>query len=330
VDVAPEQVVVTAGASQALLLASLALIEPGSSAVLFDPLLPAVPRARADGRGPRRVRAPAGRGRPPARPRAPGGEPRRQHPRPLPQLAERHDLLVVSDEVYRDLTYDGGPAPSILSVPGMDERTIVVDSFSKRLAMCGWRLGFAVAPPAVARRLEALLFVGAICAPSFVQQAGLEALRSPLSAAAPARMHDELDARRHVMLRGLAEIPGVRCSPPGGAFFAFPDIRQSGLGDRELAGRLLLDRGVAVLPGLMFGAGGAGHLRLSYAGSVAEIEEGVRGLRLQLGQRPHRRPRRPLWGRTALLEAFEHQGVRRAVRPLLEASCTHQVIARIV
>jgi aspartate/methionine/tyrosine aminotransferase len=304
VEVAPEQVVVTAGSSQGLLLAILALVEPGSSAILTDPGYPLYP-ALVQTAGGRAVTVPV-RGELGFRPdpeelsasmdettrvlvinsphNPTGSFLRRSDLEAVAEIAIEHDLLVCSDEVYRDLTYGDEPAPSILSVPGMAERTICLDSFSKRYAMCGWRLGFVVAPPAVARRLEAMMFMSAICPPGFVQVAGLEALRSTDSAAATARMRGVFAERRQAVWQGLDRLPGVTCHLPEAGFFAFPDIRGTGLTDAALTDRLLQEQGVAVLPGSMFGPAGAGNLRISYAASMEDIEAGIQGLERALCQ----------------------------------------------
>lgn len=194
----------------------------------------------------------------------------------IADLAERNDLVVISDEVYGSLAYGSERAPSILSLPGMAERTICLDSLSKAYAMCGWRLGFLVAPPALAGRLEAVTFCGALCAGSFAQVAAVEAITSATSAAALSQMRDEFRRRRDVMVEGLNRIPGLHCHQPQGAFYCFPDSRQTGIPDVELARRLLFEGGVAVMPGSLFGERGAWHLRISYAASMERIEEGLR------------------------------------------------------
>ncbi|HKC38550.1 MAG TPA: aminotransferase class I/II-fold pyridoxal phosphate-dependent enzyme, partial [Gemmatimonadales bacterium] len=164
-------------------------------------------------------------------------------------LAVRHDLVVVSDEVYGRIRYDGR-SDSIAALPGMLERTIIVDSFSKSYNMTGWRLGFGVLPAALVERVTTLVVNGTSCTPPFVQLAGLAALTGPQDSvtAAVARF----ERRRDWLVDGLNGLPGVRCARPEGAFYAFPDVRlveeRSGLATRELAARLLDDYGVAVLP----------------------------------------------------------------------------------
>ena len=191
----------------------------------------------------------------------------------IAELVLRHHLVVISDEVYGRIRYDGRE-DSIAALPGMLERTVIVDSFSKSYAMTGWRLGFGVLPGALVERVTTLVVNGTSCTPPFVQLAGLAALTGPQDAvtAAVARF----ERRRDWLVDGLNGLPGIRCTRPDGAFYAFPDVRQveerSGLSTRELAARLLDEYGVAVLPGTDFGPGGAGHLRLSFAVSPADLD----------------------------------------------------------
>jgi aspartate/methionine/tyrosine aminotransferase len=198
----------------------------------------------------------------------------------IAELALRHDLTVVSDEVYGRIRYDGR-ADSIAALPGMPERTLIVDSFSKTYSMTGWRLGFGVLPAALVERVTMLVVNGTSCTPPFVQLAGLAALTGSQQCvtAAVAR----LEGRRDWLVDGLNGLPGVRCSRPGGAFYAFPDVRKieerAGVSTQQLAARLLDVHGVAVLPGTGFGPGGAGHLRLSFAVSPAHLDLALDGIR---------------------------------------------------
>jgi len=200
----------------------------------------------------------------------------------IAELALRHDLIVISDEVYGRIRYDrGGRADSIAALPGMLERTIIVDSFSKSYAMTGWRLGFGVLPAALVERVTTLVVNGTSCTPPFVQLAGLAALAGPQDAvtAAVAR----LERRRDWLVDGLNGLPGVRCTRPAGAFYVFPDVRlveeRAGLSTRELAALLLEEHGVAVLPGTDFGPGGAGHLRLSFSVTPANLDLALERMR---------------------------------------------------
>jgi aspartate aminotransferase len=191
------------------------------------------------------------------------------------ELAIRHDLYVMTDEVYGQITYDGTHA-SLMTVPGMVERTIYSDGLSKAYSMCGWRLGFAVAPLEIAKRMETLMINSSSCAAAFTQMAAIEALSSPASDRAVEAMVSEFKRRRDVIVDRLNAMPGVSCHRPLGAFYVFPNITGTGLNEKELADRLLYEGGVAALAGTAFGAGGKGYLRFSYANSVEQIEEGMR------------------------------------------------------
>jgi aspartate/methionine/tyrosine aminotransferase len=198
----------------------------------------------------------------------------------IAELALRHDLTVISDEVYGRLRYDGR-VDSIAALPGMLERTIIVDGFSKTYAMTGWRLGFGVLPAALVERMATLIVNGNSCTAPFVQLAGLAALTGSQDAvvAAVAR----LEHGRDRLVDGLNGLPGISCASPTGAFYAFPDVRQvearAGLTTRQLAARLLEEYGVALLAGTDFGPGGAGHLRLSFAGPPADLDLGLERIR---------------------------------------------------
>jgi aspartate/methionine/tyrosine aminotransferase len=190
------------------------------------------------------------------------------------ELAVERDLWVVSDEIYSQIAYEG-VVPSIAELPGMRQRTIVMDGLSKAYAMCGWRLGIGVAPAELISRMETLMINSSSCATAFIQVATMTALESPQSEASIGRMVDEYRGRRDVVVDALNEIPGVHCHRPGGAFYVFPNITGTGIGERELADGLLGEAGVATLAGTAFGAMGKGFLRLSYAKDIPYLEEGV-------------------------------------------------------
>jgi aspartate/methionine/tyrosine aminotransferase len=189
----------------------------------------------------------------------------------IAQLAVERDLVVISDEIYCRLIFDGEHV-SLYSMPGMAERTIMMDGLSKAWAMCGWRLGFGVMPEDLARRMETLMINSSSCAAAFTQWAAVEAFESPESDRAVDEMVAEFKRRRDVIVDALNDIPGVRCHRPAGAFYVFPDISETGWNERELAARLLDEVGVAVLPGTTFGPEGAGHIRLSCANSVENLQ----------------------------------------------------------
>ncbi|MCX7671338.1 MAG: pyridoxal phosphate-dependent aminotransferase, partial [Anaerolineae bacterium] len=179
--------------------------------------------------------------------------------------ARRHNFWVLSDEIYSRLVYEGEAVPSIAALPGMAERTIICDGFSKTYAMTGWRLGYGIMPPALAERVELLLTHAVGCTADFTQWAGLEALTGPQDAVAATV--NEYRRRRDVLVAGLNAIHGVRCRTPQGAFYVFPNVAAFGKSSAWLADYLLEEAGVALLPGTAFGQHGEGYLRLCFANS---------------------------------------------------------------
>jgi aspartate/methionine/tyrosine aminotransferase len=190
------------------------------------------------------------------------------------RLAQEHDLLVVADEIYSQIVY-GFQHVSVLSQPGMKERSVLMDGMSKAYAMCGWRLGYAVAPRELAASMETLMINSSSCAAAFTQMAAVEAFESPETQATVDRMVAQFQRRRDLVVNALNSMPGVRCQRPEGAFYAFPNIEGTGLGERALAEGLLEEAGVAVLPGTAFGAAGAGFLRLAYTQGEADLRKGL-------------------------------------------------------
>ena len=190
----------------------------------------------------------------------------------IAELAQRHDFYVLSDEIYSRLLYDDRHY-SIAALPGMGERTIVLDGFSKTFSMTGWRLGYGIFPRALAPHIEVLQINANSCAAAFTQWAALAALTGPQEPVE--RMVAEFRHRRDMIVTGLNRLPGVRCLTPRGAFYAFPNIEGTGLRAQELADRLLEEAGVATLAGTAFGAGGEGFLRLSYATSLEQIDQAL-------------------------------------------------------
>ncbi|HEY7538278.1 MAG TPA: pyridoxal phosphate-dependent aminotransferase [Gaiellaceae bacterium] len=180
-----------------------------------------------------------------------------------------HRCWILSDEVYSELLYDA-EHDTIASHEGLLERTILVDGFSKTFAMTGWRLGYACLPEPLVEPITRLVINSVSCTPPAVQLAGLAALTGPRDAVEA--MHAEFRRRRDAVVAGLNRLPGVTCTMPRGAFYAFPNVTGTGLGSRELADRLLEEAGVAVLSGTAFGAYGEGYLRLSYANTLERIE----------------------------------------------------------
>jgi len=193
-----------------------------------------------------------------------GGATGREDVAAAARLIVETDAWVLSDEVYSQMLYDGEFA-SIATEPGMLERTILLDGFSKTFAMTGWRCGYAAVPEALVDPLVRFFVNSTSCVPPFVQLAGVAALEGPMDAVDA--MMAEFRARRALVVEGLNELPGVSCRMPRGAFYAFPNVSGSVFGADELARRLLDEAGVAVLAGSAFGRVGADNLRLSYANS---------------------------------------------------------------
>lgn len=194
----------------------------------------------------------------------------------LEHIAEKtilNDCWVMSDEIYARLAYDGLKVPSIASIPGMQARTIIVDGFSKTYAMTGWRLGYGIMPIELAKRVGLLLTHSVGSTAEFTQLAGVEAILGPqeqVEAVAAEYQH-----RRDLIVDLLNALPGVHCQTPQGAFYAFPNIKGTGMSSNELANLILEKAGVALLPGSAFGANGEGYLRLSYATSSDIIKTGL-------------------------------------------------------
>jgi aspartate/methionine/tyrosine aminotransferase len=188
---------------------------------------------------------------------------------------------VLTDEIYLRLVYDED-APSMLSLPGMAERTILADGYSKTYAMTGWRLGFGIMPADLAEKVALLVTHIVGCTATFTQYAGLEAVQGPQDAVEA--MRAKFQRRRDIIAEGLNGIPGVSCPMPRGAFYTFPNVEAFGRPCEELADYLLDEAGVAVLPGTSFGPGGAGHLRLSYANSAENIRKALGRIAEALGK----------------------------------------------
>jgi aspartate/methionine/tyrosine aminotransferase len=197
------------------------------------------------------------------------------------EVARERDLWVLADEIYSRLLYDG-EHHSIAALPGMAERTIMLDGFSKTYAMTGWRLGYGVAPPALVPALTRLQTNVTSCTASFVQLAGIAALEGPQDSVE--QMLAEFRRRRQAVVERLNTIDGVRCLAPGGAFYAFPRVDVPGLTSKQVADSLLAEEGVAVLAGTAFGRHGEGYLRLSFANSMEELEEGIARIRRGLAR----------------------------------------------
>jgi len=189
----------------------------------------------------------------------------------IARVAQKHDLLLVSDEIYDRLVYDIEHT-CVPSLPGMWERTILLGGFSKAYAMTGWRLGYAAAPPEILGAMKKIHQYTIMSAPTIAQEAALVALKQGEEAVE--EMRQRYDRRRRLIVDGFNNI-GLKCFEPRGAFYAFPSVRGSGMDDAEFAERLLDEERVAVIPGRAFGIGGAGYVRCSYATAYEKIEQAL-------------------------------------------------------
>ena len=292
VSFAPEQVVVAPGTKPLLFLPMLALLEPGDEAMYPDPGFPTYEAAiRVTGAttvpiplleekrfdldldafdariGPRTRMIVLNSPSNPTGSVYPSST--LEH---IAQAVRDRDCWILSDEIYTRLVYEG-EATSIVSLPGMAERTIIADGFSKTYAMTGWRLGYGLMPRQLAEKMNLLLTHSTGCSATFTQYAGMEAILGPQDAVDAVR--SEFHRRRDRMVAGLNAIPGMRCPMPQGAFYTFPNVEAFGRPVEELADYLLEEAGVAVLPGTSFGQNGKGHLRLAYANSIENIEKAL-------------------------------------------------------
>ena len=183
------------------------------------------------------------------------------------------NVLVISDEIYAELTFGGTRHVSIAAIEGMRERTVLINGFSKTFSMTGWRLGYACGPAPILKEITKIHQYAIMCAPTTSQYAAVEALKSCDDAVAS--MLEEYDSRRKIIVKGFNDL-GLECREPKGAFYAFPSIKSTGLTSEEFCQRLLYAKKVALVPGDAFGASGEGHVRASYCYSLSHIKEALR------------------------------------------------------
>ncbi len=286
------ELLITVGVSEALDLAMRAILDPGDEIVVPDPsyvsYMPCAVLAGGvfvpvptDIENEFRVRAADIEGRVTERTKAillgypnnpTGAVMGRSDLAEVAEVARRHDLLVISDEIYSRLVYDAEHV-CFASLPGMKERTILLGGFSKAYAMTGWRIGYAAARAEVIEAMAKIHQYTMLCAPIMGQMAAIEALKA--GEAAVREMVEEYNQRRRIIVKGLRDV-GLECFDPKGAFYVFPSIKGTGLSSEEFAERLLVEERVAVIAGSAFGECGEGHVRCCYATSLSDIEEALK------------------------------------------------------
>ena len=292
----PEHIIVTVGASEGIDLAMRAVCEPGDEILVPDPgYVSYVPAVQLSGAVPVPVRCVQENGfiftpealeaavTPKTKalilpyPNNPtGGIMTKKQLEAIVPVIEKHDLLVISDEIYAELTY-GGKHVSVASLPGLKERTVLINGFSKAFAMTGWRIGFICAPPEIDDALFKIHQYHIMCAPTASQYAALEGLKDGFTDnfAVVESMRDEYDKRRRFMVDFFNGC-GLSCFEPRGAFYVYPSVRATGLTGNAFANELLRAEKVAVVPGDAFGEAGEYHVRCSYATSMANLDEATR------------------------------------------------------
>ncbi|MCL5952355.1 MAG: pyridoxal phosphate-dependent aminotransferase [Chloroflexi bacterium] len=296
VPISPEQVVVTPGAKPIMFFSILALVEPGDEVLYPNPGFPiyesmikycggtAVPYILREENNfrfdPEEFRSKVNNKtkliilNSPQNPT--GGILEPSDLATVAQVANQYDVFVLTDEIYNEVLYEG-KFNSLLSIPGMVERTILLDGFSKSYAMTGWRLGYGVMPLDLVPHITRLETNSNSCVAGFTQYAGVEALTGPQNSVR--KMVAAFKERRDTIVEGMNAIPGFRCLKPSGAFYAFPNTAGTGWDSRRLAEYLLNEAGVACLSGTSFGEAGEGYIRFSYANSLDNIKLALKRIR---------------------------------------------------
>lgn len=297
IEVRPENVVVTTGAKLAIFGALMSFVDPGDEVIIPMPAYPSYESiARFVGGVVKPVilreerefspsaedimeqvseRTKAIVINTPCNPT--GGVYSRKDLEEIVKVARERDILVISDEIYEDIIFDGRKHESILSIPGAEDIAIMISGFSKTWAMTGYRLGYAVGKQEFVEKIAQIQLNTSSCPAHFAQIAAVEAIRGPQDEVY--EMLRDYERKRDFIYEELSKVRGFRMVKPAGTFYAFPNIKGTGLSSRELADRLLMEAGVALLPGTAFGEPGEGYLRISFAGSMEDIKEGVRRIR---------------------------------------------------
>ena len=297
------EVTVTSGSQEAMFDAALGLLNPGDEALVIDPYYPAyfedtllaeaVPvTVPLKSENDYRIEAEALESKITSRtkmiwmcnPSNPTGHVfTRQDLETLAEVAKKHDLIVFSDEIYEKLIYEDAKPVSIASLPGMRDRTVTVNGFSKAYAMTGWRIGYMVAEKKLAAALCTLHYYTTLCPNIISQKAALAALNGPQRCVQ--NMLAEYKKRRELIMKELEKLDDVSCSRPKGAFYVFPDFSTIEESDEKLAIEILKKAGVVTVPGSGFGTAGEGHLRISYSAEQEQIREGMNRIRSYLESR---------------------------------------------
>ena len=288
------EITVTSGSQEAMMIAALGFLNPGDEALILDPYYPAyyedtllaeavpvpVPLNEKKDYG-IDIEALESRLTEKTRmiwmcnPSNPTGHLfSKQDLEIVADIAKRHDLIVFADEIYEKIVYDGAQHQSIGSLPGMDDRTITVNGFSKAYAMTGWRIGYIAAEKKISATLRKLHYYAALCPNAISQKAAFAALKGPQGCVR--EMVSEYDRRRKLVLNELSKIKCLSYTVPKGAFYVFPDFSNFDISDETFAVYLLKNAGVATAPGSGFGNAGKGHLRISYSVSYDHVKEGLR------------------------------------------------------
>lgn len=295
------EIIVTVGASQALDIAMRAIVDPGDEVIVVEPCFVAyAPLVSLAGGVPVTVSTKAENGfrlmpeeleaaithRTKAvlicSPNNPtGSQLLEEDLKALSEVVKKHDLVVLADEIYAELVYDDSFI-SLGALEGMRERTIVINGFSKSFAMTGWRLGFVCAPAELSEAMVKIHQYAIMCASSMAQYAALDALKNGMQDIID--MRNSYRARRNYIVNSFNEL-GLDCHVPGGAFYAFPSIKSTGLTSEEFAEQLLVEEKVAVVPGNVFGESGEGFVRASYASSLEQLQEAVKRIGRYLEKR---------------------------------------------
>jgi len=294
IEASPENIIVTCGSTEAILLTLIATVDPGEGVMVPDPgFLSYTPTVEVLNGMPitiplveeegfqlnvdvmkKRVIKKKTRAIIINTPSNPTGTVfRRKVLEEVADFAVENNLLVISDEAYEKLVYGDAKHVSIGSLNGMENYVMTMQSFSKTYAMPGFRLGYACGPADIVGAMTKLHIFSSLCAPTVSQVAGIEALRGPQGAVE--RMRREYDRRRRMIVRRCNEIPGMRCSEPEGAFYVFPNTKSFGMSSYDFSMKLLKDARVATIPGTEFGPGGEGYIRLSYATAYGKIEKAM-------------------------------------------------------